>query len=120
MAFFCLIALGAIVGCGSSGSSDEEQIRGVVKQFTTNMAQHNYAGACERLTAHAQQEVTAHGGSSSCAGSLRSAPTGAPVSGSSAIGRVTVSGDSAKVALSGLGTTFELKMQGDSWRIDDF
>jgi hypothetical protein len=121
MVFFGLLALGAIAGCGSSGSSsDEDQIRGVVKEFTTNMAQHNYAGACERLTAHAQQEVTAHSGSSSCAGGLRSAPSGAPVSGSSAIGNVTVSGESAQVALSGLGTTFELKKQGDTWRIDDF
>jgi hypothetical protein len=46
-----LLALCVLVGCGDSGPSDEEQIRGALAEFGRATGERDYGALCERILA---------------------------------------------------------------------
>jgi hypothetical protein len=49
----------AVSGCGgsSAGSSDADQIRGMIQDYTSAIADHNGGAACEKMTPALQQQL---------------------------------------------------------------
>ena len=120
--FVALLAGAALVGCGSSGPTEEEQVRNTVDAFSKATAAKDYDKLCKQLLAPKLLEQVAQAGLP-CEVAL-SKGLGDVKDPKVTIGQITVSGDSATadVQTSAAGEapsrdTLKLSRIGGRWRI---
>jgi hypothetical protein len=71
-----LIATALVAGCGSSGSSDEDQIQETTKNLVSAMKSKDWAGACDQMSKRAQDQLKQVGAqikAKDCADTLKKA-----------------------------------------------
>jgi hypothetical protein len=117
-----VIAACALVGCGDSGPSDEEQIRSTLTAFQRATADGDYAALCTRILAPELIETVKQIGLP-CEAALEKGFEGVRQP-RLTVGAITVADDSAtaQVRSSAAGQspsedTVELVRVGDGWRI---
>ena len=120
--FVALLAGAAFVGCGSSGPTDEQQVRETVDAFSNATAAKDYDKLCKQLLAPKLLEQVEQAGVP-CEVAL-SKGLGEVKDPKVTIGQVTVSGDSATadIRTSAAGEepsrdTLKLSKVGGRWRI---
>ena len=120
--FVALLAGAALVGCGSSGPTDEQQVRETVDAFSKATAAKDYDKLCKQLLAPKLLEQVEQAGVP-CEVAL-SKGLGEVKDPKVTIGQVTVSGDSATadIRTSAAGEepsrdTLKLSKVGGRWRI---
>ena len=117
-----LLAALALAGCGDSGPSDEQQIRGTLDQFAQATAAKDYEALCQRIFAPKLVETLEQIGLP-CEAALRKGIEGVKQPQIS-VGAVTVDGDSAKAEVRSSADgqkpsqdTVELDRVNGQWRI---
>ena len=120
--FVALLAGAALVGCGSAGPTDEEQVRDTVDAFSKATAAKDYNKLCKQLLAPKLLEQVAQAGLP-CEVAL-SKGLGDVEDPKVTIGQITVNGDSATadIRTSAAGEqpsrdTLKLTKVGGRWRI---
>src|SRR3954467_243925 len=120
--FVALLAGAALVGCGSSGPTDEEQVRDTVDAFSKATAAKDYDKLCKQLLAPKLLEQVAQAGVP-CEVAL-SKGLGEVKDPKVTVGQITVTGDSATadIRTSAAGEepsrdTLKLSKAGGRWRI---
>ena len=120
--FVALLAGAALVGCGSSGPTDEEQVRNTVDAFSKATAAKDYDKLCKQLLAPKLLEQVEQAGLP-CEVAL-SKGLGSVKDPKLTVGKITVDGDSATadIRTSAAGEqpsrdTLKLSKIGGRWRI---
>lgn len=108
-----LLVTTLLFGCGGGGTSDEDQVRQVVDQFTAALAQRDGETAWSYLTDDLQQKYGDSSRVVSCASMLgaNSVPESLTIS------KATVTGTTATVAFQNSANVLNLTKVGDSWLI---